>query len=473
MVFSDLLFIYLFLPLCLVLYYIIGNKTWKNGILIIFSLIFYSFGEPVWVCLLILSSICDYLCGLFIEKHRKEKKKTAGLVISLIFNIGILALFKYGGFIVSNVNALAGTDLAVPDNILPPLGISFYTFQTLSYTIDVYRGKVEVQHSFFRFLLYVSMFFQLVAGPIVRYSDICGELDGRKVTAADISQGFSRFALGLGKKVIIANCVGEIADEFLLFENTPDSVLALWSGIILYSLQIYFDFSGYSDMAIGIGRLFGFHLPENFNYPYISKSASEFWRRWHITMGSFFRDYVYIPMGGNRRHQALNIAVVWLLTGLWHGASWNFVIWGAYFGILVTAEKFFTGKILEKLPSFLSHTYLLICVIFGWIIFYYEDLSDMKNCLTGMFGGMDIPLYDDVSLSRLAGICFVIAAAVIFSCPVFKIFKEKAMNAAEISVPASAALTLIWDMLIIAVFIASSLLLAKQAGFNPFLYFRF
>lgn len=473
MVFSDLLFIYLFLPLCLVLYYIIGNKTWKNGILIIFSLIFYSFGEPVWVCLLILSSICDYLCGLFIEKHRKEKKKTAGLAISLIFNIGILALFKYGGFIVSNVNALAGTDFAVPDSILPPLGISFYTFQTLSYTIDVYRGKVEVQHSFFRFLLYVSMFFQLVAGPIVRYSDICGELDGRKVTSSDISQGFSRFALGLGKKVIIANCVGEIADEFLLFENIPNSVLALWSGIILYSLQIYFDFSGYSDMAIGIGRLFGFHLPENFNYPYISKSASEFWRRWHITMGSFFRDYVYIPMGGNRRHQALNIAVVWLLTGLWHGASWNFVIWGAYFGILVTAEKFFTGKILQRLPSFLSHIYLLICVLFGWIIFYYEDLTDMKKCLAGMFGSMGIPLYDDVTLSRLAGICFVIAAAVIFSCPAFKIFKEKAQNAAEASVPASAALTLIWDMLVIAVFIASSLLLAKQAGFNPFLYFRF
>ncbi|MGN0693244.1 MAG: MBOAT family O-acyltransferase [Oscillospiraceae bacterium] len=472
MVFSDLLFIYLFLPLCLLCYYITPNSTVRNGVLIIFSLLFYSFGEPVWVLLLVISSAVDYLNGLFIERHRGKKSAVLGVIVSLVFNLGVLVLFKYSGFIVTNINALTGLSLAVP-KFSPPVGVSFYTFQTISYTVDVYRSKAPVQHSFFKFLLYVSMFFQLVAGPIVRYTDISEQLGKRQITAEDISAGFSRFALGLGKKVIIANCVGEAADLFLGFESLPSSVLSAWSGIILFTLQIYFDFSGYSDMAIGLGRMFGFKLTENFNYPYISRSATEFWRRWHISMGSFFRDYVYIPMGGNRRHQAVNLAVVWLLTGLWHGASWNFIIWGAYFGILVTAEKFFYGKYLEKLPRFFSHLYLLIAVIFGWAIFYFEDLHALGGCLTGMFGGGNIPLTDDITVSRLEGICFVIIAAVILSCPVFPFVRGKLEAAAEKSKGAAAVVTTAYDLLVIAVFLISSLLLVKQTTYNPFLYFRF
>lgn len=471
LVFSDLFFIYFFLPLCLLFYFITPNSTVRNGVLILFSLAFYSFGEPVWVLLLIISSAVDYLNGLFIERHRGKRIAALGVIISLVFNLGVLALFKYSGFIVTNINQLTGLALDVP-RFSPPVGVSFYTFQTISYTVDVYRDKAPVQHSFFKFLLYVSMFFQLVAGPIVRYTDISEQLGKRSITAEDISEGFSRFVFGLGKKVIIANCVGGAADLFLGFEELPSSVLSAWSGVILFTLQIYFDFSGYSDMALGLGRMFGFTLTENFNYPYISTSATEFWRRWHISMGSFFRDYLYIPMGGNRRHQAVNLAVVWLLTGLWHGASWNFIIWGAYFGILVTAEKFFYGKYLEKIPKFFSHLYLIIAVIFGWAIFYFEDLSALGSCLSGMFGGGNIPLTDDITVSRLEGICFVITLAVILSCPVFPFLSKKLGELSEKSKGGAAVVTVTKDLLVVGIFILSSLLLVKTT-YNPFLYFRF
>ncbi len=471
MVFSDLLFIFLFLPVCLWLYYAIDGKKWKNGVLILFSLLFYSFGEPIWVILLILSSVVDYFNGLFIERRKGKKTAVLGVVFSLVFNIGALAVFKYGAFFVTNLNSWFGLGLNVP-GFSPPIGISFYSFQTISYTVDVYRGKAKVQHNFADFLLYVSMFFQLVAGPIVRYTDISEQLENRKTTAESLSDGFERFALGLGKKVIIANCVGEAASGFLDFDIAPDSVLAAWSGVLLYSLQIYFDFSGYSDMAIGLGKMFGFTLVENFNYPYISRSASEFWRRWHISMGSFFRDYVYIPMGGNRRHMAVNLAVVWLLTGLWHGAAWNFVIWGAYFGILVTLEKFFIGDFLKKIPSFFSHLYLLLAAAFGWLIFYFEDITKTGAVLKTMFGG-GAALSDALTASRLEGIVFVIIAAVILSCPVYPKLCAAGEKLSERSAAGAVVFNVLKAAAVLAVFVVSCLFLVKQTSYNPFLYFRF
>lgn len=455
----------------MILYYIIPNLTYKNGVLIVFSLLFYSFGEPVWVLLLIGSAAVDYFNGLFIEHFRGRKTAVLGVVFSLVINLSVLCLFKYSGFFIENINALTGLGLPVPHFQLP-IGISFYTFQTISYTVDVYRGKAAVQRNFFSFLLYVSMFFQLVAGPIVRYTTVAEEIDHRKFSAADLGKGMARFIEGLGKKVIIANCIGGIADSMLGFDTAPSSVLAAWTGVIMFSLQIYFDFSGYSDMAIGLGMMFGFHFDENFNYPYISKSASEFWRRWHISLGSFFRDYVYIPMGGNRHHQIFNLAVVWFLTGLWHGASWNFILWGLYFGVLVVIEKLFLGKILEKIPSFFSHLYLIIAAIFGWALFYFEDMSRLGKCLSGMFGGNSAPLYDEIALSSIKSNCFIIIAAIILCCPVCHVIKEKINGLADKTAVGFAAAKIGENAVLFGILIVSSLLLVNQS-YNPFLYFRY
>lgn len=469
MVFSNLLFIYLFLPLCLFLYYLTKNPAVRNGVLIVFSLIFYSFGEPVAILLMASSTLIDYFNGRFIEKNRGRKIAVLGVIISLVYNLGALCLFKYSGFLVTNFDLLTGLSIPVPKLTLP-IGISFYTFQTISYVADVYRGKTKAQRNYFNYLLYVSMFFQLVAGPIVRYTDIAEQIGDRKCTADDMFGGWVKFIIGLGKKVIIANCVGGITDSLIGNSAVPASVLAAWSGIILYTLQIYFDFSGYSDMAVGLGKMFGFSLPENFNYPYISKSASEFWHRWHISLGSFFRDYVYIPMGGNRRHQLLNVAVVWFLTGLWHGASWNYILWGLYFGVLISLEKLFFGKVLDKLPAVFSHIYMLIVIIFGWLLFYFEDMGAMGQCLKVMFGAA--PAADDITVSLLKGSCFVIAAGIIFSCPVYGYIVKKAEAAAERSAAARVIFQIIGMILLLGVLTVSSLLLVKQT-YNPFLYFRY
>ncbi len=469
LVFSNLLFIYLFLPLCLFLYYLTKNPAVRNGVLIVFSLIFYSFGEPVAILLMASSTLIDYFNGRFIEKNRGRKIAVLGVIISLVYNLGALCLFKYSGFLVTNFDLLTGLSIPVPKLTLP-IGISFYTFQTISYVADVYRGKTKAQRNYFNYLLYVSMFFQLVAGPIVRYTDIAEQIGDRKCTAEDMFGGWVKFIIGLGKKVIIANCVGGITDSLIGNSAVPASVLAAWSGIILYTLQIYFDFSGYSDMAVGLGKMFGFNLPENFNYPYISKSASEFWRRWHISLGSFFRDYVYIPMGGNRRHQLLNVAVVWFLTGLWHGASWNYILWGLYFGVLISLEKLFFGKVLDKLPAVFSHIYMLIVIIFGWLLFYFEDMGAMGQCLRVMFGAA--PAADDITVSLLKGSCFVIAAGIIFSCPVYGFVVKKAEAAAERSAAARVIFQIIGMILLLGVLTVSSLLLVKQT-YNPFLYFRY
>ncbi|MGN0600444.1 MAG: MBOAT family O-acyltransferase [Oscillospiraceae bacterium] len=473
MVFSNLIFIYVFLPLCLVFYYAVRSAKLRNLVLAVFSLAFYAWGEPIWVLLLIFSAFVDFFNGLFIEKCRIRKKGNPilGVICSLVVNLGILFVFKYSAFFVHQINLLTGLSLHEPTFSLP-IGISFYTFQTISYTVDVYRGKVKVQHSFLSFLLYVSMFFQLVAGPIVRYESVASEIDERRTTAEDFNSGLVRFVCGLAKKVIIANTVGQLAANSLAFEEAPASVAAAWFGVAMFTLQIYFDFSGYSDMAIGLGRMFGFHFPENFNYPYVSCSATEFWRRWHISLGSFFRDYVYIPLGGNRKHQMLNLAVVWFLTGLWHGASWNFIIWGMGFGVLIILEKLFMLKALEKLPKFFSHIYALFFILIGWAVFWFTDLGQLGACLGAMFGAGGIPLYDEVTKSAFLSNLYLIIAAIVLSMPVSRLLNEEVQHFERKSRGVFAVAGVIRTVLCIALLAVSSVMLVGQT-YNPFLYFRF
>ena len=347
MVFSSLMFMCIFLPIVLIAYNLSKNLTYKNTVLIIASLFFYAWGEPIWVVLLIFSAFVDYINGRIIDKYYARAGATIALVSSLVINLGLLAMFKYSGFFIENINTFLHTSISNP-NFKLPIGISFYTFQTLSYTIDMYRGKTRVQKSFLGFLAYVSMFPQLVAGPIVRYSTVASELNSRRVTADDFAYGVKRFTAGMCKKVMLANSSGAVAS--MVLDSTRLTVASSWLGIIMYTFQIYFDFSGYSDMAIGLGRMLGFHFGENFEYPYISRSITEFWRRWHISLSTFFRDYVYIPLGGNRYHAIRNIFIVWLLTGLWHGASWNFIFWGLFYGVLLFIEKHCLKRNFKKFP---------------------------------------------------------------------------------------------------------------------------
>ncbi len=370
MVFSSLTFLFFFLPLTLFFHYITKNNLFRNLSLTVFSLIFYAWGEPLWVFLLLFSAIFDYGNGLLIAKYLSKSKLKAKwiLALSIIGNVGILIAFKYGGFIYDNINYFISLPFARPTNTLP-IGISFYTFQTVSYTIDVYRGEVKAQKNIINFLMFVSLFHQLVAGPIVRYQTIETEMENRKFNWADISSGVGRFCFGLFKKVMIANTAGELVNKYLENGFNDLSSPEAWFGITLFSIQIYFDFSGYSDMAIGLGRMFGFHYDENFKHPYAAISVGDFYRRWHISLGKFFRDYVYIPLGGNRKMQLRNIMIVWLLTGLWHGASWNFVFWGFYFGCFMIIEKLLE-KMLKKTPRIIRHCYTLFLIIFSRAIFY-------------------------------------------------------------------------------------------------------
>ncbi|MDR0991923.1 MAG: MBOAT family protein [Ruminococcus sp.] len=468
MVFSELIFIYAFLPLFIIFYFLIPNLTYKNVVLVVFSLVFYAWGEPVWVLLLIGSTLCDYINGLFIKKHFGTKKAKLGVAASLFVNLGLLLVFKYGAFFTGTINAAFGVNLPVHQLDLP-IGISFYSFQSISYIVDVYRGKVKAQTSFLKFLMYISMFFQLVAGPIVCYGTIEKQIERRDISITNFSQGLIRFCIGLGKKVIIANQMGFLADEFL-GKAAPQSVAAAWFGVIMFALQIYYDFSGYSDMAIGMGKMAGFTFLENFNYPYISGSAKEFWRRWHISLGSFFREYVYIPLGGNRKHLYLNLAIVWFLTGLWHGASWNFIIWGCYFGFLIIIENLFLGKVLEKIPRFFSVLYLLFAALIGWAVFYFTDLAKLGVYLAGMFGAGGIKAVDELTKTTLLNNIFIIAIAVISCAPIvpkIKAFFEKRKNA-----PAVSLYTTLQTIAACTILILSSVLLVGDTN-NPFLYFRF
>lgn len=465
MLFSSLTFLYFFLPTVLILYFIINNRTWRNAVLLIASLVFYSWGEPKYVFLMLASTLAAWLCGLGMNKAKERKTLSrAILIISLILMLGSLAVFKYLNFFVENLNRIDGIALKV-QNIALPIGISFYTFQILSYLIDLYWGKVSVQKSYFRFTLYVSFFPQLIAGPIVRYETVEREISLRHENWDDAVSGMRRFTLGLAKKVLIANNVAAVA-VYIYSSNSAGSG-AYWLAAVCYTLQIYFDFSGYSDMAIGLGRIFGFHFLENFNYPYISKSVTEFWRRWHISLSSWFRDYVYIPLGGNRvkkQHWILNILIVWTLTGFWHGAQWNFILWGLYYAVLLLCEKLFWGKTLEKLPAAVRWLYTMFIVTVGWVLFDITDFSQLGHVLGVMFSFAPTRWLTLLSgdVSKLFNLAFIIPG-ILFSFPIAKkiSFGKKSVASAIVV----NCLYILLFALCIAFIISSS--------YNPFIYFRF
>ncbi len=475
MVFSSLFFVFLFLPLNLICYRFAKGIKAKNTVMLIFSLIFYAWGEPLYVLLLLFMAFSDYLIAIYIGRQLPHSSKAKlGIVLMMIVNLGLLGFFKYGSFVLENIGFIVGKNLSTLDIILP-IGISFYTFQLMSYVIDVYRGDVPVQKNFATLLLYVSLFHQCIAGPIVRYRDICAELAERRVTNHDVADGIWRFSFGLAKKAMLANTMGAVADTLLggtALEST--SALALWVGMLAYSLQIYFDFSAYSDMAIGMGRMIGIHYRENFDYPYISRSVTEFWRRWHISLGSFFRDYVYIPLGGNRKGRArtyLNLFIVWFLTGLWHGASWNFVLWGLYFFVFILIEKLFLHRVLSK-DRIISHIYLVLAVYFGWILFKFEDTTSIFAVLRGMFCLNGNAFTDFETTTLISSNIFILIFCVVVSTPIVKkigslvryTFMDKKTVSALYTV-GRIAIPLILLLLSTAALVGDS--------YNPFLYFQF
>lgn len=425
MVFSDLFFLFVFIPAFMLLYMAAaladrnsvgvfgkGQNKAKNFVLVCFSLIFYAWGEPLYVFLMLVSVFFNFRFGLIIGKSRNHRR--AALVGGLIFNILVICTFKYLVFFAQTLND-CGINVPVP-RIALPIGISFYTFQSISYLMDVYRRVSPAQRRFSDLLLYISMFPQLIAGPIVRYQTVAEEIHDRHVTSRDIADGTYRFLIGLGKKVIIANQLSEISGQFLVDGLDSLSTAGAWVGIIAFTLQIYFDFSGYSDMAIGMGRCLGFHFNENFRHPYCCTSITDFWRRWHISLGSFFRDYVYIPMGGNRRHQAFNILVVWFLTGMWHGASWNFILWGLYFGVIVMLEKYTLLRVHDRIPRVVLHVYSLLLVIIGWGIFYFDNFGSMLIFFNA-FIGQSAALTDFVSQAAITDNFWLWVMAIIFCMP--------------------------------------------------------
>ncbi|MEG1385227.1 MAG: MBOAT family O-acyltransferase [Oscillospiraceae bacterium] len=468
MVFSSITFLFFFLPALFLLYRIAPQKL-KNLVMIIGSFVFYAWGEIRFIPVMFALSVEDFICAKLMEKNRSnDRRRKLYMIISVCSNLAVLIFFKYTNFFAGNVGALIGASWEFTDIILP-IGVSFNTFQSMSYAIDVYRGTTSCEKTFYNYLTYTTLFPQIIAGPIVRYVTVENDLDDHLLTADSFSRGMRRFIIGLGKKVLIANSVGLLWNE-ISSRGIPDmSVMLYWLGIVAYTLQIYFDFSGYSDMAIGLARVFGLTFDENFNFPYISKSITEFWRRWHITLGAWFRDYVYIPLGGNRCSKLVNmrnILIVWALTGFWHGASWNFILWGLYFAVILTAEKFFLSKRLQKLPSAIQHLYSLVLIIIGWVIFYFEDLGEIGAYLSGMFGFGGVPFANSTAVYYLMsyGIMFVIAGY--FCTPHFKTLIDKA----EISKSkASAAVS---SIAYAAVFLLCIAYLVNST-YNPFLYFRF
>ena len=404
MVFSSIFFLFVYLPIVLALYYVVPRR-FKNLLLFVCSLIFYAWGEPVYILVMLFTAFIDYFNGAMVDRFRDRPAIAKAFVCeSVIVNLSLLGFFKYSGLLVSTFNSATGLAVPVPEVTLP-IGISFYTFQSMSYTIDIYRNRAPRQHHIVDYGTYVSFFPYLVAGPIVRYEVLALQVMNRQETLEKFTQGAQRFLVGLFKKVILANNVAALADK-VQFYGDP-STLSAWLGILAFTFQIYFDFSGYSDMAIGLGKMFGFTLPENFNLPYISHSVREFWTRWHMTLGTWFKEYVYFPLGGSRRGTLItvrNMAIVWTLTGIWHGASWNYAMWGAYFGVLIICEKLFLGKWLEKWPRFLSWLYSFLAVVIGWVFFSYTDITKAFSVLGAMFG-VGAPLYDDMGLYRYNSWC--------------------------------------------------------------------
>lgn len=473
MVFADLFFIYFFMPLCILLYFVARSIKARNVVLLAFSLVFYAWGEPVWVILLIAYSLLNFMTGLTIGMTKRQSTKKAALMLALVVDIGVLGVFKYSGFIVENINSLLNVSIPMP-NIRLPIGISFYTFQTMSYSIDCYWGKVKVQKSFPKFLLYVSMFPQLVAGPIVRYSTIAEEIDVRRTTLKDMSDGFSRIIMGIGKKVIVANSLNTIVTGcFGTAENGYSgigtvSVLGAWAGAAMVAVWYYFDFSGYSDIAIGLGRIFGFHFDENFRYPFICRSITEFWQRWHISLGTFFRDYLlYVPIFGKRRKYG-GLFLVWFCTGLWHGASWNFVIWGLYYGMFVFVEMKIGKKRYKNWNPVLAHIYTKVVIILGFGIFYFENFGALGKFFKALVGANGNSFSSAITRSLFLSNIFLILAAVLLSTPIIPWLRSKAEKA-QGSWYAFRSAGIALNVAILAV---SSLLLLNSTN-NPFLYFRF
>ena len=457
MLFSSISFLYYFLPCVLVLYFLVP-RHFKNVILLITSLFFYAWGEPRLVLLMLITIAIGYVLGILIEKDAEHKKLY--LILAIVSFIGALAYFKYANFFVDNFNQVTGLSIPLV-RVALPIGISFYTFQILSYNIDVYRGEVKAQRNPIDLATYITMFPQLIAGPIVRYKDVAVQLESREHNISKVADGIRRFIFGLSKKILIANVLGEMCEGFRLSDEK--SVLFYWMYAIAFSFHIYFDFSGYSDMAIGLGKIFGFDFLENFNYPYISKSITEFWRRWHISLGNWFRDYVYIPLGGSRvkrgRH-LFNIQVVWMLTGFWHGAAWNFIIWGLYFAVLLVIEKTFLLKYLER-TKVLSHIYVLFAVVVSFVIFNASSITQVMADIGGMFGRGDLPLVSGEALYYLKSYAAIGILAIVGATPLPKkiVSKWKGLQYAEPVV-----------LLVLLIMITAYMV---DGSFNPFLYFRF
>ncbi len=471
MVFSSLTFLCIFLPVVIGLHTMIRNGRARNIILLIASLLFYAWGEPVWIVAMLFATAVNYVCARVIDGAKTAGGRRLALAVGILISLAALLYFKYSAFVVNNVCALIGIAYRMPAPKLP-IGISFYTFQIITYTVDVYRKDAPLQKNPFRLLLYVSLFPQLIAGPIVRYSDVASALRSRTVSKTDLGEGFFRFSLGLGKKVLLANLCGEILETLPLGEDI--SFLSGWLAVILYVLQLCFDFSGYSEMAIGLGRMMGFRFLENFDAPFISKSISEFWRRWHISLGSFFREYVYIPLGGNRVGKVrwiFNMAVVWGLTGIWHGANWNFLLWGLYFGLLIVLERTVFERVQKKTPAVLQHIATLFLVLVGFVLFQNESFAAIGRQYRAMFAPWTVPLSDAYSVYALKSNPVLLAAAVIGSLPIRKCmirrFKKRRdagkSNAFRPYLKAVAAL----------IVTGLSLMFLVGQSFNPFLYFRF
>ncbi len=471
MVFSCIPFVFFFLPLCLLLYYAVPF-SWKNGTLLFFSLLFYAWGEPLYILLMLFSTLLDYTNGRLMERFGTTGPRRAFfLCCSVCINLSILAFFKYAGFAVSSVNGILGTQFAAPQIHLP-VGISFYTFQTMSYIIDLYRGRIKAERSYISYLTYVSMFPQLVAGPIVRFSDIQARLHSREITFAAFEQGLLCFMMGLFKKVLIANQAGALWEEIRVLGVGETSVATAWLGALSFTLQLYFDFSAYSDMAIGMGKMLGFDYNENFRYPLAAVSVTDFWRRWHISLSTWFRDYVYIPLGGNRKgipRHLFNIALVWFLTGLWHGASWNFVLWGVYYGVLLILEKYIWGKALEKAPRPFRHIYTFLIVVFGFVIFAITDAGELRNYIGLLFSCGASGWFDTRFLWYLDNYGPVLLLACVLACPVYPWICQKA---ATLSRGKSRLLSAFAAIAVLLLFVLSTAYMVSDT-YNPFLYFRF
>ena len=470
MLFADLLFVFAFMPLCFAFYFMFKSIKAKNIVLIIFSLIFYACGEPIKIFLFLGSTLVNYLLALQMHKTRGTAKAKFALILSLIYNIGMLGVFKYTDFMIGNINGIFGTSIPLL-HIALPLGISFYTFQIMSYMIDVYWEKVPVQKYFHKLLLYISLFPQLVAGPIVRYQTIAEEIDDRKTTVNDAFEGVTRIIIGLSKKILLANNLNVLVQNCFGNNVSEASVFGTWVGVIAYSMQVYFDFSGYSDMAIGIGRVFGFHFDENFRHPFMCRSISEFWQRWHISLGSFFRDYLlYLPIFGKRR-AVLSLFLVWFTTGLWHGASWNYVIWGLYFGIFIFIETKIGKKNLKNAPTLLMHIYNKLVILIGFGIFKFENIGDLGNFFKNLVGANGNQIINSAAIDALSSHLYIFIIAIIACFPISTYLKKRFEASSPVAYSVGAVC--LTAFVILLLFIDTAVLVKTFSSNNPFLYWNF